>query len=69
MKICVLLCFHVHVHLQKNMYVFMYLVLTFDPTGNGSIGIHWPCGSKCRNACKYIYETQHTKEHQLYTQQ
>ncbi len=36
METCMLLCFHVHVHIY--MYVSMYLVLTFDPTGKGSIG-------------------------------
>ncbi len=31
-------------HLQKNMYVsmlFLYLVLTFDPTGKGFISAHY----------------------------
>ncbi len=36
METCMLLCFHVHIF-RKNMYVSIYLVLTFDPTGKGSI--------------------------------
>ncbi len=35
METCMLLCFHVHTYRETCM--FLYLVLTFDPTGKGSI--------------------------------